>query len=381
MKRPLEGITVLEFSQYMAGPYAGLRLADLGATVIKIERPKYGDACRQLATKGMWADGDSVLFHTVNRNKSSFVADLKNSDDIERVKKLISKVDVITHNFRPGIMQRLGLNYEAVKQINPQLIYAEVSGYGEEGPWRDKPGQDLLAQSMSGLTWLSGNSEHPPIPFGAAVADMLCGTHLAQGILAALVRKRRQGVGAKVAVSLMESVVDFQFEGLTAYLNNPEFEPVRSQQYGAHAYLGAPYGIYPTQDGYIALAMGKMSVLHQGLGDQRLAKWLDGDRYFTHRDEVKADVADILKQRSTAYWIERLELVGYWCSEVNDYQKLVASDGYLSLDMEQVVARNERTHIRTTRCPIRFNGHTLKSQKAAPRLGADTDAISLEFQL
>lgn len=381
MKRPLEGVTVLEFSQYMAGPYAGLRLADLGARVIKIERPKYGDSCRQLATKGMWADGDSVLFHTVNRNKSSFVADLKNPDDIETIKKLITQVEVITHNFRPGIMDRLGLDYSTVTKINPNLIYAEVSGYGEEGPWKYKPGQDLLAQAISGLTHLSGNQEQPPIPFGAAVADMLCGTHLAQGILAALIKKRRTGKGSKVEVSLMESVVDFQFEGLTAYLHNSDFAPVRSEQSNAHAYLGAPYGIYKTLDGYIALAMGEMERLDRAFDDQRLKPWVEGELYFSHRDEVKAVITEILAEKGTNHWLARLEQVGYWCSDVYDYDKLTQSKAYQALDMEQVIARSEGTQIRTTRCPIHINGETLMSNKAAPRLGEDTKAIAEEFGL
>lgn len=385
MKLPLEGIKVLEFSQYMAGPYAGLRLADLGAQVIKIERPKYGDACRQLATKNMWADGDTVLFHTVNRNKSSFVADLKNPQDVETVKALISKVDVITHNFRPGIMARLGLDYETVKSINPGLIYGEVSGYGDIGPWRDKPGQDLLAQSMSGLTCLSGNKDQNPVPFGVAVADMLCGTHLSQGILAALVRKKRTGKGCKIEASLMESAMDFQFEGLTAYLNNSDYLPVRSQVSNAHAYLGAPYGIYATRDGFIALAMGEMEKLDKALNDSRLTLWISGDLYFTHRDEVKSVIAEILKGKDSEYWLARLEAVGFWCSDVYDYAKLAQSDAYLSLNMEQVIARNESTQIRTTRCPIRINGNILTSSKAAPRLGSALlyylDVVSAQLEV
>lgn len=381
MKKPLEGITVLEFCQYTAGPHAGLRLADLGARVIKVERPKYGDAGRQLATKSMWADGDSVLFHTLNRNKQSFVADLKRADDIELIKKLIAKVDVITHNFRPGTMQRLGLDYATVKQINPSLVYAEVSGYGEEGPWRSKPGQDLLAQAMSGLTWLSGNQQQVPTPFGSAVIDTLCGTHLVQGVLAALVRKRRTGQGAKVEVSLMESVVDFQFEGLTAYLNNPEFAPVRSVQSNAHAYLGAPYGVYQTSDGYIALAMGDLSQLNTVLNSAELEDYCHDELYFTARDEAKAIIANVLKRRPSAYWLSRLQRIGFWCSEVYDYPTLTKSAGYQALDMEQVVTRDKATQLRTTRCPIRINGQVIKSTKAAPRLGQDNGRVSEEFGL
>src|SRR5687767_434977 len=137
---PLQGLTVLEFSQYLSGPSAGLRLADLGARVIKIERPQVGDACRKLAIKNLWADDSSLLFHTINRNKESFTADLKSQDDIVVLKRLIEEADVLTHNFRPGVMEKVGLDYASVQQINPKIIYAEISGYGKKGPWKNRPG-------------------------------------------------------------------------------------------------------------------------------------------------------------------------------------------------------------------------------------------------
>src|SRR6201994_3660997 len=148
---PLHGLTVLEFSQYLSGPSAGLRLADLGARVIKIERPGSGDACRKLSIKNLWVDGDSLLFHTINRNKESFTANLKSAEDMEMIRQLINRADVLTHNFRPGVMESAGLGYSDVAKLNPRLVYGAISGYGKEGPWKDLPGQDLLLQSMSGL--------------------------------------------------------------------------------------------------------------------------------------------------------------------------------------------------------------------------------------
>jgi CoA:oxalate CoA-transferase len=138
MNRPLEGLLVLEFCQFLAGPSAGLKLADMGARVIKIERPVKGDACRQLAIKNLFVDDDSLLFHTINRNKESYAADLKNSEDLEKVKQLIARADVITHNFRPGVMEKVGLDFESVRAINPKVIYGVVTGYGTEGPWASK---------------------------------------------------------------------------------------------------------------------------------------------------------------------------------------------------------------------------------------------------
>ena len=148
----LQDIIVVDFSQFLSGPSAGLRLADMGARVIKIERPGTGDICRQLYVSDTRIEGESTIFHAINRNKQSYAADLKNAEDLEKVKKLIRHADVVLHNFRPGVMERIGLDYEKVKQIKPDIVYGEVSGYGNEGPWKDLPGQDLLVQALSGLT-------------------------------------------------------------------------------------------------------------------------------------------------------------------------------------------------------------------------------------
>src|SRR5688572_22095005 len=165
---PLQGLVVLEFSQYLSGPSAGLRLADLGARVIKIEKPGTGDQGRKLSIKNLWVDESSLLFHTINRNKESYTAELKNKEEVEAIKKIIKKADILIHNFRPGVMQKLGLGYDAIRQLNPRLVYGEISGYGTEGPWKNKPGQDLLLQSIAGLAYTTGNAKNDPVPFGIA---------------------------------------------------------------------------------------------------------------------------------------------------------------------------------------------------------------------
>ena len=255
MTKPLEGLTVLEFSQFLSGPYAGLRLADLGARVIKIERPEVGDLCRNLYISDTDLEGDSTLFHAINRNKESFAANLKDAKDIELVKKLIEKADIITQNFRPGVIERIGLDYKNVKKINPKIVYGTISGYGSDGPWSSLPGQDLLAQSRTGLVWLNGNGGEAPTPMGLAVADMLAGHTLVEGILAAVIKRFRTDNGSHVETSLVEALLDFQFEVLTTYFNDGNRKPQRSSYNNAHAYLSAPYGIYKTSNGYIAIAM------------------------------------------------------------------------------------------------------------------------------
>lgn len=372
--KPLEGLLVLEFSQYLAGPSAGLRLADLGARVIKIERPGTGDGCRRVATKNMYVAGESLTFHTINRNKESFAADLKNPNDLETVKKLIAKADVMTHNFRPGIMERLGLDYDTVRSINKGIVYGVVTGYGKEGPWAAKPGQDLLIQAMAGLGQLSGNKNSPPLPMGLAVSDTLCGTHLAQGILAALIKKGKTGAGSKVEVSLLESTIDFQFEVLTTYWNDGHRKPDRAEAGSAHAYLGAPYGVYPAKEGYLAISMNPLPKLCSVLSvDPAFQEHLDDP--FGHRDVIMEGLRLAIAKRRASEWVERLEAEGLWCAEVLDYKSLFEHEGYRVLAMEQDITLDGGEGVFTTRCPIRIDGERYYSDKGAPGLGEDTASI------
>ncbi|TXE07035.1 CoA transferase [Seonamhaeicola algicola] len=379
--KPLEGITVLEFAQFMAGPSAGLKLADLGARVIKIERPVKGEAGRQIALKNLFLDGSSLVFHTVNRNKDSYAADLKNPEDLERVKKLIAQADVMTHNFRPGVMEKIGLDYNTVKKINPQLIYATVTGYGSVGPWAKKPGQDLLVQSMSGFANLTGNKNDNPTPVGAALADLITGVHLSHGILSSLIRKEKTGQGALVEVSLLESTLDFQFEVITTYLNDGNQKPVRAKQGSAHAYLGAPYGVYKTKNGYIALAMGSLIKLGEVLNCKTLTAYTDSKSWFTNRDEIMDILRSFLITENTSYWLEILEKEGIWCSNVFDYKTLLNHEAYNVLQWDQKIQLLSGEQVHTTRCPIRVNDKRLFAEKPAPRVGQHTDAIIKEFNL
>jgi CoA:oxalate CoA-transferase len=374
--RPLENLLVIDFSQFLAGPSASLRLADLGARVIKIERPQGGDLCRQLYISNLDLDGDSTLFHTINRNKESFAADLKKPEDRAVIKDLVRRADVVIQNFRPGVMEKLGFHYDAVRQYNPRAVYGEVTGYGKKGPWRDKPGQDLLAQSLTGLPWLNGDQSQPPVPFGLAIADMFAGAHLVQGILACLVRRGITGQGGLVEVSLMESVLDFQFEVLTTHLNDGGLLPQRSAVNNAHAYLGAPYGVYKTEDGYLAIAMGSVTRLGELLGCPALLEFTDPKRYFTERDVIKTILARHLETGTTSHWLSILEPADVWCADVFTWRQLLNHEAFQALDFVQEAGRG----LRTTRCPIRIDGEIYKSPKGAPLIGEHTAAILEEFE-
>ena len=381
MRRPLDGLLVVDFSQFLSGPSATLRLADMGARVIKVERPDGGDLGRQLYISNLELDGDSTLFHSINRNKESFAADLKKEEGRKQVRALLKHADVMVQNFRPGVIEKMGLGYESVKQWNHRIVYGEVTGYGQTGPWREKPGQDLLVQALSGLPWLNGDAGQPPVPFGLAVVDLLAGAHLVQGILAALVRRGVTGEGGKVQVSLLESILDAQFEVLTTYLNNGHQLPQRSRVNNAHAFLGAPYGIYTTSNGFIALAMGSVVRLGQLLGSDQLLHYDDAKDTFDHREEIKTILSDLLKKQTTEHWLSILEPADVWCSDVFDWNKLFAHEGFKTLEMVQRVKRREGVELETTRCPIRLDGEILKNPKGAPRLGADTEDIRKEFSL
>jgi CoA:oxalate CoA-transferase len=379
MTRPLEGLTVLEFSQFLSGPYAGLRLADLGARVIKIERPDVGDLCRNLYISDTDLEGDSTLFHAINRNKESFAANLKDQTDLESVKKLIEKADIITQNFRPGVIERIGLDYESVKKINPKIVYGTISGYGSEGPWSSLPGQDLLAQSRTGLVWLNGNGGEAPTPMGLAVADMLAGHALVEGILAAIIKRFRTEKGSHVETSLVEALLDFQFEVLTTYFNDGNRKPQRSSYNNAHAYLSAPYGIYKTSNGYIAIAMTPLPQLGKLLNLDSIKNLHDQKEWFTKRDEIKKNIGDWIEKETTEHWLSILEPADIWCAKVLDWNTMVKHDGFKILDMVQRIQRDDGLNIETLRCPIKIDGEIFKSSKAAPKIGNDNNNIKKEF--
>lgn len=376
--KALEDYLVVDFSQFLSGPSASLRLADMGARVIKIERSGIGDICRTLYTSNVIMNGESSVFHAINRNKESFEVDLKNEDDCKMVRELLKKADVMIHNFRPGVMERLGFDYPSVLRLNPGIIYAQLSGYGVEGVGKGKPGQDLLLQSVTGLTWLTGNAGGP-VAMGLSIVDMLAGSHLAQGILACLFRKIKNGTGALVQVSMIESAYDFQFETITTFMNDGGELPIRTKKNNANAYLGAPYGIYKTRDGYIALAMGSIPVLAVLLDCKEMEVFGHPMQAFDQRDEIKKILAAHLRTRTTESWLSILEPADIWCSDVLNWKQLMEHEGFKSLNMLQEVSMTDGYQYQTTRCPIRIDGELLVSSKGSPKLGQDNESIINQF--
>lgn len=377
----LDDVLVIDFSQFLSGPSAGLTLADMGADVIKIERPGSGDICRNLYVSDVIIDGDSSIFHAINRNKRSYVADLKCDADVKKLYQLIAKADVVIHNFRPGVMERLGFSYQKLKELNPSIIYAGITGYGEDGEWKNLPGQDLLLQSVTGIACLSGNKDSPPTPVGVAIVDMLAGAHLAQGILALLYRRGVTSEGGTVQVSMFESALDLQFEGLTCFFNDGNELPERSAINGAHPYVSAPYGIYKTADDFIAIAMADIIQLGKVIKCDELQVFQNKEEWFMSRDAIKMILSRRFLQKTTKEWLALLEPEGFWCARVLNYEQLRLEEGYQQLEMEIVVTNSNGISVTTTRSPYRVNGSFLFSDLGAPLLGEHNSEIDKQFEL
>lgn len=376
---------MLDFSQFLAGPVAAMRLADLGARVIKIERPQGGDIGRTLAFAGRTADGDTISFHAMNRNKEGITADLKNADDLDYIRRLVARADVIIQNFRPGVMERIGLDYESVRAINPGIVYGSATGYGDSGPWKDRPGQDLLAQAVSGLPWLSGSRDDGPVPVGVSIADHLMSCHIAQGVTALLVRRFRTGEGGHAQTSLLEAMLDLQFELLSTHLNDQTVTVERHGEHSAHAFLSAPYGTYPTSDGYIALAMNPVTKIGALLGLPELEALVDPQSWWDDQERIEQALAARFATADTDHWLEVLDAADVWCAPVLTLEQLVEHEGFAAIAMTQSVTR-ETTNLgegpvtlTTTRSPIRIDGHVLRSAVPAPLLGQHNRSVRDEF--
>ena len=378
---PLAGLLVVDLSQFLAGPYASLRLMDLGARVIKIERPGAGDLTRSLYLTDTEIGGDSTLFHAINRGKESLAIDLKDAGDRAALMRLIARADVLIQNFRPGVIERLGFDWASVQQINPRLVYGSISGYGEDGPWADRPGQDLLAQARSGLMWLTGDAGDAPVPMGLAVADMFAGATLVQGLLAALVRRGVTGQGGLVQTSLLEALVDLQFEVLSTHLSDGGRRPMRAAQGSAHAYLSAPYGVYRAADGWLAIAMMPVPRLADLMGLPLPDRWRDDPRtWFTDRDQIRALIAAEIAKRPVADWLALFEPADIWCAPVMEWPDLLAHPAFARLGLLQDLQGAAR-EVTTTAAPLRIDGARPRCATPSPRVGQHSAAIRAEFGL
>ena len=312
----LEGVTILDFSHLLQGPFATQLLGDLGANIIKVERAGSGDLFRSMTFCNRWLGGrESPSFLAWNRNKRSIALDLKAEQARAVVERMIPQVDVVVQNFRPGVMDRMGYGYEALAAINPRLIYCSGSGYGEHGPYLTRPGQDMLIQGLTGLAWNTGPADQRPIPIGAGFADQIGAFNMVYGILAALYARERSGRGQKIEVNLMACLLAHQAQEFVSVLaSGQDFE--RPASGIGHPGMDAPFGIYRTADGFVSIAMSPFARLVDALEAPYLLAYDDPEILFTRRDEVFDAIEARTLTYTTATLMERLLERDVWAAEV-----------------------------------------------------------------
>jgi len=325
MDQALDGIKVLDFSQLLQGPYASQMLGDLGADVIKVERNGQGDIYRGMTFFNKWIAGDeSPCFMAWNRNKRSIALDMKKREGKEIIFKLLKHADIVLENFRPGVMERLGYGYEDCKKINPKIIYCSASGWGNDGPYLKRPGQDLLVQSVSGAIMTSGKKSDGPVALGTALCDQVNALNCVYAILAALYYREKTGKGQEIKTNLLSSAIAFQMQDyFTIHNMGVKFE--RPESGIAHPGNPAPFGTYETRNGYIAIAMNSFEKLVEALGDDSLMSYNNPQVLFDKRDEVFYRIQDITVTKTTKEWLDIMLGLDLWVAQVND-QADVAED-------------------------------------------------------
>jgi crotonobetainyl-CoA:carnitine CoA-transferase CaiB-like acyl-CoA transferase len=351
-------------------------LGDMGAEIIKIEPPK-GDWMRHWSMANLYLEGEGASFLSFNRNKRSIALDLKNPAGKEVALRLIGAADVVIENFRPGVMERLGLGYETLAEKFPRLVYCASSGWGQTGPYVTRPGQDLLVQAMAGVGYLNGNADGPPQGVAVGIADFTAGFHIVYGVLAALYARERTGKGQRVDVSLLNSILNLHIQELTLFLNGAGL-PVRSNSDIPGAYLGAPYGFYQTADGYIAIAMNPVNKLAALVGvpgyeDRSESQIMEG------RDEVRADFQKGFIKKTTQEWLDILLAEDIWCAPVNDYEA-VAKDPQIA-ENEMIVEweHPKAGKVKAVGIPVKFSNTPGEITRHAPLLGEHTVEILKQY--
>lgn len=377
MTGALAGIRVIDATQMLAGPLAGTRLGDLGADVIKVEPPASGEFNRTRGFEDQMSNGEMTTFLAVNRNKRSLPIDLKNELGRNTVYDLVRESDVFIQNFRQGTAERLGIGYEQLRQINPNLVYCSISGYGSSGPYRDRPGQDLILQGYSGSLFSVGALGDDPTPSALWGADVMTGYQAAIGILAALHAREGIGRGQHVEIDMLSVVLDCQLQEMVTYLNSGVM-PHRTEERTAHGSIPAPYGIYKTRDAWLTLAMVPLNILGEVLDDDWLRTLTDYNDGHKYRDEVYRRIRNRFLEKTTAEWIEICDAVGAWCGPVLNYEELevdphIVAEHYI-VDQPQLRGGSART----VRPPLKLSETPAEILRGAPALGEHSKEVLKE---
>ena len=372
---PLSHVRVLDFTALLQGPLATQILGDLGAEVIKFERPE-GEWMRHWGILASRTHGEIDSFLAFNRNKSSVAVDLKDAETRERVLELARDADVVVENFRPGAMDRLGLGYADFRAVNPSIVYACSSGYGQTGPYSKRPGQDMLAQALSGAMYITGRSGDPPTPCGIGFADEYTGLHLSVAILAGLAYAKETGKGQKVEVDLLGCAIAAQQQELTVYLNREKREmPARPARNIGHIGATAPFGVYEASDGYFTMAMFPCPELAEILELPWLAEYDTDEKMYQHRDEVHERLSAHFVNGSRDEWLELLGAGGVWCAPVHDYVGLEDDPQVVHKGLFwDVPVGSDGDTFRTIGSPFVFSETPPRVRRGVPRVGEHTSA-------
>jgi crotonobetainyl-CoA:carnitine CoA-transferase CaiB-like acyl-CoA transferase len=371
MAGPLSHIRVLDFTALVQGPMATQIFGDLGADVIKFERPG-GEWMRHWGILNGKSHGEMDSFLAFNRNKRSVAVDLKDPKVRERILELANDADVVVENFRAGVMDRLGLGYDDFRAVNPGIIYASSSGYGQTGPYHKRPGQDLLIQALSGLMFLTGRRDDPPTACGVGISDQYTAMHIAVGVLAALTHRAATGEGQKIEVDLFSCTVALQQQELTYFFGHGELPPRPVENLGS-VWSTAPFGIYKTSNGSIAIAMTPCPILAEALDLSFLAQFDTLDKMVESRGEIYAHLAEHLLGGTSEHWIEILLEHDVWCAPVHTYEQLAEDPqvAHNKLFWDVPVGDGEAT-FRTPGSPITFSRTPAGIQHGVPRAGQHT---------
>ena len=373
----LSGYRVVDLSIAMAGPFAAMRLGDLGADVIKVE-PVTGEWQRHTSAGGAAGNQVNASFLSLNRNKRSLAVNLKSAEGREIVLGLARRSDVFLQNYRPGVAERLGMDYASIRAVRPDIVYVSVSGYGEDGPYAHRPGQDILLQAMSGAMFSAGRGSDPPAPAGTFAIDAITAYSAFEGALAALLHRERTGEGQLVTVNMLDAAIAVQAQELSIFTVGGIPQHRGSQPHG-HAYIRAPYGTFATADGYLALAFPSLAVLGELLDIPELAGMDDEADGHARRDEITALVSARLPARATAEWLRIFSERGIWAGPVYTYADVI-SDPQVQHN-GSLISYDHPTEGRVTTpgFPYKFSVTPPEVRRGAPLTGEHTREILAEL--
>lgn len=369
----LSGYRVLDCSIAMAGPLAAQRLGDLGADVVKVE-PVTGEWQRHTAAGGITGNKVNVSFLSLNRNKRSLAVDLKNAEGKALLMELVKTADVFLQNYRPGVAKRLGVDYESLSAINPRLIYLSISGYGETGPYVQRPGQDLLLQGMSGAMLSAGREGEAPTPAGQYLVDAITGYTAFEGVLAALLHRERTGEGQLVQVNMLDAITTIQMQELSVFTVGGKPQ-TRSAEPHAHVYIRAPYGAFATSDGFIIVAFPPLKLLGELIGEPSFLDMEDETDSWSRRDEIFAKTRARLTARTSAEWLELFNAAGVWAGPVYGYADLVNDPQIKHNGTFVEYDHPTEGRVKTPGFPIRFSKTPSEVERGAPLTGEHTREV------